>query len=350
MRSMKFRQNAWLLGLISFILVLVFLSVFWLGPERTPRAHQINGVNFVGPAQPIGPEALESLEQINSNWIAVIPYAFCWANRPDIYFNVPNQWWGENPEGVIKTIEYAKGKGLKVMLKPQMWVAGDGWPGDFQMQSQQQWEFWEQDYREYIMTYVDIADSMGVEMICIGTEFRQAVKQRPQFWEYLIDEVRARYSGKLTYAANWDNVESVSFWAKLDYVGIDAYYPLSDGNTPSVKELVQAWQPHLDQIEALNQQVNRPVIFTEYGYRSINQTAYKHWEIDKEQEQLNLEAQRNSYAALYQAVSERDWFEGGFLWKWFSNHKEAGGHGGTGFTPQNKPAMDVVKKQFGLNQ
>ncbi len=347
---MAFRLKVWKLGLISFIPVLVFLSLYWPGPEKSERAHGINGVNFVAPRKPIGPEAMESLVQINSGWIAVIPYAFCWPNRPDIYYNVPNQWWGERPEGVIKTIEYARDRGLKVMLKPQMWVAGDGWPGDLEMESPRQWKLWEQDYREYLMAYVDIADSLEVDMICIGTEFRQAVKQRPEFWTKLIDEIRGRYSGKLTYAANWDNYESVSFWPKLDLVGVDAYYPLSSSNTPSTEELVKAWQPHLDQIEKLNKKVNRPVIFTEYGYRSIDQTAHKQWELDDDKGQPNMEAQKNSYAALYAAVSDRPWFEGGFLWKWYANHQKAGGKKHIGFTPQNKPALEVVKIQFGLNQ
>ena len=153
----------------------------------------------------------------------------------------------------------------------------------------------------------------------------------------------------LTYAANWDNFEMISFWTKLDYIGIDAYYPLSAGDTPSVKELVQAWQPHLDKMEELSQRVNRPVIFTEYGYRSMDQAAYKQWEIDQEQAVPNMEAQKNSYAALYEAVSDREWYEGGFLWKWFANHKEAGGENHIGFTPQNKPTTDIIKKQFGLN-
>lgn len=347
---MQFPPRIWKLGLISFIPVLVLLSVYWPTSKNAHRAHRINGVNFVGPSKPVGSEVMESLSQINADWIAVIPYAFCRAIEPNIYYNVPGQWWGEQPEGVIKIIEYAKGMGLHVMLKPQIWVSGDGWPGDFQMKSKEQWALWEEDYREYLMTYIDIADSLDVEMICLGTELRQSVKRRPQFWEDLIDEVRSRYSGKLTYAANWDNVEMVPFWAEMDYIGIDAYYPLSASVTPSVEELVQAWQPHLDQIEDLSKSVKRPVIFTEYGYRSMDQTAHKHWELDAKKAKPNTEAQKNSYAALYQAVSNRDWYEGGFLWKWFANPKEAGREGDTEFTPQDKPAIEVVKKQFSLNQ
>jgi len=240
------------------------------------------------------------------------------------------------------------GTGTISVFGYQMRVAGDGWPGDFEMDDQENWESWEEDYREYLATVLDIADTFDVEMICIGTEFRLAVRQRPKFWEDLIDEVRSRYSGKLIYAANWDTVEEVSFWDKLDYIGIDAYYPLSESTTPSVEELVQAWKPHLDRIELLAQRVDRSVIFTEYGYRSTDQTARHPWETDKEKRAVNLEGQRNSYQALYYATSDRDWFEGGFLWKWFADHDGVGGSKDKGFTPQNKPAAEVIKHQFSL--
>jgi hypothetical protein len=32
---------------------------------------------------------------------------------------------------------------------------------------------------------------------------------------------------------------------ELDYIGIDAYFPLSDATTPSVLELNDAWQQHI---------------------------------------------------------------------------------------------------------
>jgi hypothetical protein len=57
--------------------------------------------------------------------------------------------------------------------------------------------------------------------------------------------------GKLTYAANWDDFDKVPFWNELDYIGIDAYFPLSNATTPSVLELNDAWQQHIKKIEKL---------------------------------------------------------------------------------------------------
>ena len=81
-----------------------------------------------------------------------------------------------------------------------------------------------------------IADSLGVEMLCIGTEWKSAVRERPQFWSNVIDSVRKVYQGKLTYAANWDDYDDVPFWSKLDYIGVNAYWPLAKTKTPTIDE------------------------------------------------------------------------------------------------------------------
>jgi hypothetical protein len=64
---------------------------------------------------------------------------------------------------------------------------------------------------------------------------RERSSQRPEYWSQLIKKIKKIYSGN--YAANWDDFDKVPFWNELDYIGIDAYFPLSDATTPSVLEL-----------------------------------------------------------------------------------------------------------------
>ena len=92
------------------------------------------------------------------------------------------------------------------MIKPHIWVAGQGWPGDYTLTDEAEWKIWEESYEEYIMAFVEIADSLEVDMICIGTEHRICAKNRPQYWKQLIKKIREKFHGKLTYAANWDNI------------------------------------------------------------------------------------------------------------------------------------------------
>src|SRR5690606_41666481 len=85
-------------------------------------------------------------------------------------------------------------------------------------------------------------DTMGVELLCIGTELKQSVAHRPLFWKNLIVEVREIFGGKLTYASNWDSYTVPRFWSDLDYIGINAYFPLIESQHPDRSALSRAWQ------------------------------------------------------------------------------------------------------------
>ena len=124
-----------------------------------------------------------------------------------------------------------------------------------------------------------------------------ATKTYTQAWSEIIAAVRAVYSGKVTYAATYWTVKDVGFWDKVDYIGVDAYLPLTpkhaDGDTsaynPTVEAMVDAWtKPHfnpwirdtlnggksaVDYYKALSEQYGKKIVFTEVGYRSLDGTA-----------------------------------------------------------------------------
>jgi hypothetical protein len=158
--------------------------------------------------------------------------------------------------------------------------------------------------------------------------------------------VRVHYKGALTYAGNWDGYTQFPHWQKLDYVGVDAYFPLSEATEPSVEELKAAWQTTKQLLFNYQDSVGLPILFTEYGYRSIEHCAQRPWESNASGT-LNFKAQANAYQALYEVFWQEPWFAGGFLWKWHSPHAEAGGESNNRFTPQNKPAEVVVKDWYG---
>jgi homoserine trans-succinylase len=65
---------------------------------------------------------------------------------------------------------------------------------------------------------------------------------------------------KLTYAANWDDFDKVPFWNELDYIGIDAYFPLSDATTHRCWNL-DAWQQHIKKIEKLQAKTKKNTLY-----------------------------------------------------------------------------------------
>ncbi|MEO1051817.1 MAG: hypothetical protein AAFX87_14400 [Bacteroidota bacterium] len=336
----------YILGITLLAAIAGFSAFSENATSGTKKTSKINGLNFVAPPNPISKEQMSSIQLSNGNWVGIVPYGYSRGNSPNVWYDTPRQWWGERSEGTIKTIAYAKSMGLKIMLKPHVWVLGQGWAGDYQLATDEEWQQWEKDYEKYILAFAHIADSMDVEMFCIGTEYRKAVVARPDFWRQLIKKTRDVYDGKVTYAANWDNYQNVQFWDLLDYIGIDAYFPLSDTKTPNVATLAQGWNKDFQDIDTFRQQWQKPVIFTEYGYQSIDYNTEGHWKLSQDTLSVNLEAQANAYEALYRTFWPQSWFHGGFLWKWHANHSHYGGPSCKRFTPQNKPALDVVKKWY----
>ncbi len=332
----------------SVIILIIFtgalLSVLALNTNK--NEDKIDGVSLVAPPNPIDEFALASVSQINAGWVAVIPYAFSQPGAPEVNFDYEHQWWGEKPEGTVKTIKMAKDLGLKIMLKPHVWVRGQGWAGDFELNSEADWLKWEENYRAYIMAFAKIADSLQVDMFCIGTEFRNPAKNRPEFWVSMIKEIRSFYDGKITYAANWDNYQHIAFWNELDYIGIDAYFPLSASKTPTLEEIKVGWTAPLEAIASFQAAYNKPVLFTEFGFQSIDYTAAGHWNYAQDTLAVNLQAQAQAYDATFGALWSKPWFAGGFLWKWHAWHDRYGGVNCKRYTPQNKPAQEVIAKWY----
>jgi hypothetical protein len=74
----------------------------------------------------------------------------------------------------------------------------------------------------------------NVEMMSIGCELGGKTQYFDAYWVTMIAQVRAIYSGKLVYASLADEVNWISWWDKMDYIGVDAYYPLTDHVNPTV--------------------------------------------------------------------------------------------------------------------
>jgi hypothetical protein len=276
-----------------------------------------------------------------------VPYAFTPSQKAQVSFGLGHQWWGESPVGVKETIHRAKESQLKVMLKPQVWSHG-WWTGDYSFESNEEWNRWEKDYEDYILFYASLADSMQADLFCIGTEFKNAINQRPEYWSALIAKIRDIYHGPLTYAANWDNFSAIPFWDQLDYIGINAYFPLSDEKTPSIRSLSKAWKAPIKEIRSCQSQYDIPVIFTEYGYLSVDGSAHNTWELEEKINTLdqNQAAQAIAIDALHQVFSSEAYWQGGFLWKWYPDMQGHEGNPDKDYTPQGKEAEKILARWF----
>ena len=259
---------------------------------------------------------------------------------------------GENTptdESIIHAIETAHSLGMKVMIKPHLDLidTSDGsWRGDIACTAEPDWQVWFEHYRDFILHYAIMGQEHNVEMLCIGTELTTISTIKENMWkEIVIKPVREAYKGALTYAANWnDEFVSVKFWDALDYVGIDAYFPLSDKKRPTLEEIRKGWEPWLREIEDFQKKVNKPIIFPEAGYCSAEGTTKTPWE-EIAGGSLDMSLQADCYRALLETFWDKKWFCGVYWWKWGTDLR-FGGPNNRGFSPQNKPAQEVLRKWY----
>ncbi|WNW01014.1 glycoside hydrolase TIM-barrel-like domain-containing protein [Tenacibaculum sp. HL-MS23] len=327
--------------------VVKFFIICLLCLSCKSQIKKINGLSFVASPDKITNEHVTPVLNVSANYVALMPFGFIKdLSSPKIIHNTNRQWFGETEKGILQYGKEFEKSNVKLMIKPQIWVWKGEFTGNIKMESEENWKILEDSYSEFILTYAKTAQSLKADIFCIGTELERFVQNRPAFWLQLIKNIRAVYSGKLTYAANWDEYKRVSFWEQLDYIGIDAYFPLSDKKSATTEDFEKGWQVHKKEIISVREQVNKPVLFTEYGYRSVDYNGIKPWESNRVVEKVNLEAQRNATEAIYNQFWKEEWFAGGFVWKWFHKHNEVGGEDNNRFTPQNKPAERLLKELY----
>ncbi|MGC2414835.1 MAG: AIDA repeat-containing protein, partial [Stellaceae bacterium] len=155
-------------------------------------------------------------------------------------------------------------------------------------------------YDYMIVSQAKTAAANGATLFSVGTELDSLADNAAYttYWDNLIADVRAAApSLKLTFSANWATASQVTFWNKLDYVGIDGYVPLSNtipataAQNPSLASLIAGWNKvssvtiaysggttvsqtlgGMSAIDAFDQlakaSISNKFIFTEFGYQN----------------------------------------------------------------------------------
>ena len=297
-------------------------------------------------------DELNQLVKNNIEWVALVPYYYQKTETTKT-MNIPEvlDKWTRRDSSFIRAINKLKAKNIHIHLKPHLWMS-DGWRSDIKMDNDEEWDTWFESYRINILRHAKMAEEFNVELLCVGAEFRSSIIKQPKKWEMLIDEIRDIYKGKLTYAANWDReYKEITFWDKLDYIGIQAYFPLTKMNNPSLKEIKKGWKPHLDMLESLSQKHKKPILFTEIGYRSDASSTIEPWvwgsALDVLTNKKSTQTQNLAYEALFQKLWNKDWFAGVYFWQWHINSKEGDKYEEMNFSPRFKPAENTMAKWFG---
>ncbi len=287
-------------------------------------------------------ESLRALGEMGVGWISITPFGFQRANdATEIRWGGDHA--GESDDRLRAVAAQARVRGIRVMLKPHLWLRPPAWPGSINHATDAAWAQWFASYRPFILHYAALAEAAGMDAFCIGNELQYA-SLREREWRAIIAAVREAYRGPITYGATADEVAGVPFWDAVDFIGVSAYFPLVAEKTPSPEALAAAWRPVAGRLRALSARHGKRVVFTEIGYRSADYAAWRHWEIT-DAAPVNLQAQANAYAALFETPWSEDWMGGAYFWKWFS-HPGHSGPDDNDFEFEGKPAAKVLAAAY----
>ena len=281
--------------------------------------------------------SLRNLTTTGAEWISLIP---TWYQQNKNSNTISRNIKTPSDAVLIHAISEAQASGLKIMLKPHIDVLDGSWRGEINPDNLNDWF---NEYEKFILHYAAIAENFGIEQFCIGTEFK-ALSHQTAKWRALIQTVRGLFSGTLLYAANWDEYTQIKFWPTLDAVGIDAFFPLTTTNTPTLNQLQDGWSFWLDQIEDWVRSVNKPIYFTEVGFTSRDGTNTRPYDFLLPTK-IDLQEQQLCYQATLIKLQERPWLKSIFWWMWRTDLQ--GGEQNLDYTPFMKPAENTLKEFWG---
>ena len=349
--KIKWKWFSLLSSLLLFFLFLVLL--FSASSSRNPVSSAFQrGMSYATYAE-MDPEvygslrsnmSLERMQSIGVEWVAInVVYYQYDETSSEIY---PLKDRSPTRDSVAKAVEKARSLGMKVMLKPMVdletCTVKPCWRGNIKPS-----EDWFRSYASFINSWAEFAEKHNVEILCIGCEYTNTVEHAER-WISIITGVRERYHGELTYAATWDECQRITWWDKLDYIGVNAYFPLTDKRDPTVEELTIAWKPWVEKLKNLSTKYQKPILFTEIGYLSCDGTNIQPWNYTMQRDKnipLDLQEQADCYQAALKSIWNKPWFRGFYWWYWQPD-PEAGGPENRDYTPQNKPAEKVLKEWY----
>ena len=307
-------------------------------------------------ASPGGSASRAALAAVGANWASLLTtwYQDADGNAIGPIASTPSD------AALATAIADCHAKGIKVMLKPHVDTHDGTWraliaPTDL--------DTWFQAYTAFIVHYASLAAQCGVDLFCVGCELKTmtggANRDR---WVQVVQAVRQAYPGPLVYAANAcgedDEYVTVAFWDQLDYIGLDAYFRLSQVDATQaaddvpLQDLIQGWGDENNGIVKALKDFHdsqpggapKPLLFTEIGFKSVPGASSEPWNSTRAGDPDPVEQDHCYQATLAVWSQQGDWWQGLFWWAWGIGQPDA-----CDYTPWGKPAEQTLRTWFGAH-
>lgn len=247
-------------------------------------------------------------------------------------------------ENIEAFVEEAKRRGFTVLLRPTLdeeSLTPDGeWRGSIEPADL---DAWFSSYGRVMTIYGELAASADADVLAIGTELTSLHDERDR-WRELIRDAREVFDGQITYATNWDAIAPAyvpSFIGALDFLSVDAFFPLEVADGADVGAIARGWRPWLRQLRNIGPPLEK-IVFTEVGVRA-QEGAYRKPYAWQHAGAASPQTQRRYYAATCESVAQRI---GGLYWWVVDIHHPTEAELLEDFSPLGKPAEREIARCF----
>lgn len=292
---------------------------------------------------------LDEAVRLGATWISLTPFGRAWnleASGVDPSFELS---LSDNQRGMLRAVKQAHARGLKVLLVPHLWVESGEWRGELDPGTPENWRRFAESYRAFVLGWARFAQRAHVDMLAAGVELRSwlTTTHAPSFLPILRD-IRGAYSGLLTYAGNWDDIEQTVVLGELDVIGINAFYPLTDKEDASDAELVHGGEQVAERVRTLADLWRKPVMFNEFGYTARKDPALRPWEWPDHMNGVTADAraQAAAYRGLLAGMLQTKQLVGAFVWRLYADPDDLSQEAEWGFSPRGRAAELWLRDAF----
>ena len=310
----------------------------------------------------------QNVKSIGSNTVILTPTWHLTHQTPPVIVPQPGRdpLWFDLTQLATQAQQSGLGLVIHPVLRydedPDTWwqnaTRDDGW-----------WQTWFGRYRTFLLYHADLATQTGAKLLIIGDEtivpalpggtladgslsgVPADVETR---WQSLIEEVRARYAGKIAWAVTYDGEVPPlpDFVSEVDSLYVVLSGPLVDSSTPAQADLDAGAAAVLDaEILPLQEATNLPVLLA-MRYPSALGAAdgcvgedancllmedFTH-PASLPNVEISLKEQADAYSAVLSALNQRSWIGGFFAEGYFPpvELRDAS------VSVRGKPAFDVL--------
>jgi hypothetical protein len=252
------------------------------------------------------------------------------------------------PDSLAAGIAAAHAHGYKVFVEPLLSLQhptphGSLWSGSVNFGSDYAATAdWFQSYWQALQPYLLAAQSAGADQFAVGAElFDLEIFAPSSDWNWLIEQARSAYTGRLTYDVNFTSlVLSARNWMTsplLDALGVSLYVSIAKRNEQvALGSIPERWAATAGaELDLFARQVNHPLIITEVGYRNAADAAYNPFTHTTEASP-DPQLQAALYSAAVSYAESDAHIIGVYFWAWSLPP----------FSPNWLPAAQTLKRWY----